>query len=324
MAADILLYVENARGDGGFKKSAAEIATAGRNLADASGGAVIALVAGPLDDAGKGLLERHGVDRVLHIPGDGYTPYLLEAHAAALDAAAKTVDPRVILLAASTAGKELGPYVAGRLELGFVSDATGVRLEGDGIVATKPRYGGKVIAEVVTKGAAVVSLRPNTTPVEESPRDAEVAPLEVALPAPRVRLVEVQVSGEKKVDLTEADMVVSGGRGIGGPDRWNLVTDLADALGAAQGASRAVVDAGWRPHAEQVGQTGKVVSPKLYIACAISGAIQHLAGMSSSKVIVAVNKDPEAPIFKASDYGIVGNVQDVLPMLTEAVREFLA
>ena len=276
MTADILLYIENARGDEtGFKKSAAEIATAGRMLASASGGSLVALVTGSLDDDGKALLGRHGVDRVLHAAGDAYAPYLLEAHAAALEAAARSVDPRAILLAASTVGKELGPFAAARLGLALVSDATGVALDGDGLLVTKPRYSGKAIAEIATGGAGVVSLRPNTTPLEESPVDTSVEALE-------------------------------------------------GALGAAQGASRAVVDAGWRPHAEQVGQTGKVVSPKLYVAAGISGAIQHLAGMSSSKVIVAINKDEEAPIFKVADYGIVGDVNTVLPMLTKAVQEFLA
>lgn len=325
MTSDILLYIEKARGgESGFKKSAAEIATAGRALANASGGTLVALVTGTLDDDGKALLGLHGVDKVLHAAGDAFAPYLLESHAAALEAAAKAVDPRAILLAASTVGKELGPYAAARLGIALVSDATGVALDGDGLVVTKPRLSGKAIAEIVTGGATAVSLRPNTTPVEEHPGDAAVETLDVAPPEARIRLVEVQASGEKTVDLTEADAVVSGGRGIGSAESWTIVTDLAEALGAAQGASRAVVDAGWRPHAEQVGQTGKVVSPKLYVAAGISGAIQHLAGMSSSKVIVAVNKDEEAPIFKVADYGIVGDVHEVLPMLTKAVREFLA
>ena len=325
MGADVLIYIENAReADAGVKKSAAEIATAGRALADAAGGSLVALVCGALADDDKALLGRHGVNRVLHAAGDGYVPYLLEAHAAALDAAAKAADPRAILLAASVVGKELGPTVAAKLGLALVSDATGVQVEGDGLRVKKPRFAGKAIAELASSGAAVVSLRPNTTPVEERPADAGVEALDVALPEARTKLVEVQASGEKVVELTEADMVVSGGRGLGSAENWGILTDLAQALGAAQGASRAVVDAGWRPHAEQVGQTGKVVSPKLYVAAGISGAIQHLAGMSSSTVIVAINKAEEAPIFKVADYGIVGDVNEVLPMLTKAVQEFLA
>jgi len=326
MGADILLYVERSHGNGGgLKRSAAEIATAGRKLADASGGALVALVAGALDDEGKALLGRHGVERILHVDGDAFAHYLLEPHGAALDAAAQAVKPRAILLSASVAGKELGPFAAARLGLALVSDATAVAVEGDGLRVTKPRYAGKANAEIGVKGAGVVSLRPNSVPVEESAREASVETLEASFPDPRVRLAEVvRAEGEKRVELTEADVVVSGGRGLGSAENWTILTDLARALGAAQGASRAVVDAGWRPHAEQVGQTGKVVSPKLYVAAGISGAIQHLAGMSSSKVIVAVNKDAEAPIFKVADYGIVGDVNEVLPMLTKAVREFLA
>jgi electron transfer flavoprotein alpha subunit len=176
---------------------------------------------------------------------------------------------------------------------------------------------------VAVTGDAVVSLRPNATPPKKTPGSAATERLAVTLPAPRVTLVEVVPAQEKRLELTESDIVVSGGRGLGAPESWKLVTDLAHALGAAHGASRAVVDAGWRPHAEQVGQTGKTVSPKLYVACGISGAIQHLAGMSSSKVIVAINKDAEAPIFKIADYGIVGDAHVVLPMLTAAAKEFL-
>ena len=324
MATDILLYVENAHGEAGFKKSAAEIATAGRALADATGGQVVALALGPMDDAGLALLGQHGVDRVLHVSDEACSAYSLELHATALDAAVKAVEPRVILLSASLVGKELGAWAAATLGGGLISDATAVRLDGDALTATKPRFAGKAIAELTASGIPVVSLRPNATPVEESPRTAAVEALAVDLPALRIRLLETQASGEKTIELTEADVVVAGGRGLGAAESWGIVTDLARALGAAQGASRAVVDAGWRPHSEQVGQTGKVVSPKLYVACGISGAIQHLAGMNSSKVIVAVNKDPEAPIFKVADYGIVGDVQEVLPMLTEAVEAFLA
>ena len=322
MANDILLYVENARDGSGYKKAAAELATAGRALAGDSNGQVVALVTGGIDEAGKAMLAAHGVDKLLHVDGEAFGTWTLEAHAAALETAARALTPRAVLLTASTAGKELGPYVAARLGLGFVSDVTAIHAEGEGIQVTKPRYAGKAVATIHGPGAAVISVRPNSIPQEPNPREPAVEALAVEAPAPRVTTLDVQASGEKTIELTEADIVVSGGRGLGGSDNWHLVTDLAAALGAAHGASRAVVDAGWRPHAEQVGQTGKVVAPKLYIACGISGAIQHLAGMSSSKVIIAVNKDPDAPIFKVADYGIVGDVNDVLPMLTAAVKDF--
>ncbi|MHC5012533.1 MAG: electron transfer flavoprotein subunit alpha/FixB family protein [Planctomycetota bacterium] len=325
MAADILIYVETVRGDGGgLKRSAAELATAGRRLADTAGGALAALVVGPCDDAARDLLARHGAERVLHVQGEGFEHYHVEPHAAALVAAVERTEPKLVLLAASAVGKELGAFVAARLGRSFAADVTGLRHEGEDLVAVKPMYAGKAIAHVSLRTPALVSLRPNSLPPEEDPRDATVEGLEVAAPAARVRLKEVVPAGERKLELTEADKIVSGGRGLGGPEHWGLIDDLAAALGAAQGASRAVVDAGWRPHSEQVGQTGKTVAPKLYVACGISGAIQHLAGMSSSKVIVAVNKDPEAPIFKVADYGIVGDVHEVLPMLTEAARAFLA
>ncbi len=321
--ADILLYLETAQGADGaaLKKPAAEVATAGRALADAMGGKLVALVTGAV--APEGVLGRHGVDEVLHVDGEAYAHHLLDAQAAALEAAIADVQPAAVLLAATVLGKELGAYVAGRTGRALVSDAVALSAEGDTLLATKPKFAGKAIATIAATGPAVVSLRPNAIAPAESPRDATTRALAVEAPTARIRLQEVEAAGEKKLELTEADRIVSGGRGMGGPENWNEILDLAGALGAAHGASRAVVDAGWRPHAEQVGQTGKTVSPKLYVACGISGAIQHLAGMSSSKVIVAVNKDPEAPIFKVADYGIVGDVHDVLPMLSEAAASFL-
>ncbi len=317
---DVLVYVE-ARA-GALKKSAAEVVTAGRALADQLGGRLTALVVGAGAEAGP-LLARYGAERVLSVEGPAFARYLLEAHGAALLAALEAAPARTLLLAASVLGKELGAWIAGRSGRALVADALDVTLEGGRLVTHKPKYAGKAVARVALSGAAVVSLRPNATPPRESARQAAVARLNVNVPAPRVTLKEVVAAQEKRLELTESDIIVSGGRGLGKPESWHLVTELAAALGAAHGASRAVVDAGWRPHAEQVGQTGKTVSPKLYVACGISGAIQHLAGMSSSKVIVAVNKDADAPIFKVADYGIVGDVHQVLPMLTQAAKAYV-
>ncbi|MGE0193516.1 MAG: electron transfer flavoprotein subunit alpha/FixB family protein [Planctomycetota bacterium] len=320
MANDVLLHVESAHG--ALKKSALEIATAGRRLADQLGGRVVALVPGSGVDTAP--LAAHGVDEVLTVEGQAFDRYTLEAHGAALLAAAQQVAPRAILLAASVAGKELGAWAAARLERGLVADAIDVHADGDALVARKPKYAGKARATLRVAGPAVVSVRPNAVAPEPSPKAGERSTLAVAPPDARVRVESVEAPGTKQIELTEADVIVSGGRGMGGPEHWHLILDLAAALGAAHGASRAVCDAGWRPHAEQVGQTGKTVAPKLYVACGISGAIQHLAGMSSSKVIVAVNKDPEAPIFKVADYGIVGDAHQVLPLLTDAARTFRA
>jgi electron transfer flavoprotein alpha subunit len=321
MAGDVLLYVERARDGGDFKRAAEELATAGRALADAAGGRLVALVLGDLPAGGAARLGRHGVDAVLHAAGAGFSPYLLETHAAGLTAAVAATSPALVLLSATVVGRELGATVAARLGHGLVADAVSLAWEKGSLVARKPRFAGKALSRVVAASPVVASLRPNAIPPSETPRAAAVEALEVPVPAPRTRLVETVPAPEERIELTEADKIVSGGRGLGGPEHWHLVTELAAALGAAHGASRAVVDAGWRPHSEQVGQTGKTVSPNLYVACGISGAIQHLAGMSSSKVIVAINKDPEAPIFKEATYGIVGDVHALLPLLAEAARE---
>ncbi len=318
---DVLVVAEVR--DGRLKKSALEVATAGRRLADALGGKVTALVAGNGGGGAAADLGKHGVDGVLAVDGPAFARYTQDGLLAAVLAAGK-VAPRAILFAASVPGKETAPAVAAKLGAACIADAVSVALDGDAIVASKPKLAGKALATVATKApVVVVSLRVNVTAPKEAPRTPTSEALAVTPRAPRIVLKEVVAPTAKEIELTEADVIVSGGRGMQDPKNWSLVLGLADALGAAHGASRAVVDNGWRPHKEQVGQTGKTVSPKLYVACAISGAIQHLAGMSSSKVIVAINKDPDAPIFQVADYGIVGDVLQVLPMLTEEAKAFL-
>jgi electron transfer flavoprotein alpha subunit len=318
-----VLVVAEAR-DGRLKKSAPEVTTAARTLADRLGGQVVAVVAGEGVAGTAAALGAHGADRVLVVEGPAFSRPASGPLAAAVLAAAAAASPRVVLFAAGVLGKETAPAVAARLAAALVVDATAVDVEGDAIVATKPKLAGKAIARVAARGPlAVVSIRPNVVVAKETPRAGKAEPLAVTTSPPRVRLVEVVAPTAREIELTEADVIVSGGRGMQRADTWPIVLDLADALGAAHGASRAVVDAGWRPHKEQVGQTGKTVSPKLYVACAISGAIQHLAGMSGSKVIVAINKDPDAPIFQVADYGIVGDVFQVLPMLAKEARAFL-
>jgi electron transfer flavoprotein alpha subunit len=255
-----------------------------------------------------------------------YTP---DGYAAAVAGAAGSVGATVVLFAASAMGKDLAPRVAARLGAGLATDCTALRAEGGRLTATRPIYAGKVFAEVAwDRAPAVASLRPKIfEPI--APDASRVAAVE-ALPVPvaegdlKVRTVEVKAAAQGKVDLTEAEIIVSGGRGMKGPEGYGVLEELAAALGGVVGASRASVDAGWRPHGDQVGQTGKTVSPKLYIACGISGAIQHLAGMSGSRCIVAINKDADAPIFKVADYGLVGDLFEVVPALTEQVRKLNA
>ena len=321
MSNDVLVVVEGR--DGRLKKSAIEVATAGRALADATRGRLVALVLGHAV-ANTADLGRYGVDAVLTLDGAAFARYASEPALDAVLAAQAKVAARVVLFSASVAGRETSPALAARIGAPIVADAVAVTIEGDAVVARKPKLAGKVTATVAVRGTTVVvSLRPNVVTPREAPRTATTETLPVATRAPRIRLKDVVAPTAKELELTEADVIVSGGRGMQDPKNWALVLDLADALGAAHGASRAVVDAGWRPHKEQVGQTGKTVSPKLYVACAISGAIQHLAGMSSSKVIVAVNRDADAPIFSVADFGIVGDVLQVLPLFAAEARAFL-
>jgi electron transfer flavoprotein alpha subunit len=209
------------------------------------------------------------------------------------------------------------------LDAGLAMDCVSVRAVDGKIIATRPLYGGKILAEIqVLSVPALVCLRPNVIPVLKKAGRGGIERVSVEPPRPSTEILET-IREQGKMELTEADVVVSGGRGMGGPD-FSVLEELARALSGAVGASRAAVDEGWRPHSDQVGQTGKVVSPKLYIACGISGAVQHMAGMSGSRCVVAVNKDPDAPIFSRADYGIVGDLFEVVPVLTEALRKLAA
>jgi electron transfer flavoprotein alpha subunit len=228
----------------------------------------------------------------------------------------------IILFAGNAAGLELAPRVAVRLGAGYVADIISLENDGGNIVAKKPVYAAKaLITTKINTTVKVFSLRPNVFTAVKSHADVTIDEKTVTINADDIKTKVVDVAkNEGKLDVLEADIIVSGGRGIKGPENYNILEELANTLGGTVGASRAVVDAGWRPHSEQVGQTGKTVSPTLYVACGISGAVQHIAGMSSSKVIVAINKDKEAPIFKMCDYGIVGDLFDVVPKLSEIIK----
>jgi electron transfer flavoprotein alpha subunit len=258
--------------------------------------------------------------------GAGLESYSPEVFAATVTEQARSGGYHTVIFGASSQGKDLAPRVAARLDVPLAADATGIDMDGAELVITRPVYAGRAFARVSLKGEPrLVSVRPNTFRPAESQAAGTVESISPVgdVASARVKVREVKAASGGKLDVGEAPIVVSGGRGLKAPENWHLLEELRDALGTscALGASRAVVDAGWRPHAEQVGQTGKTVSPQLYFAVGISGAMQHLAGMRSARTIVAINKDPDAPIFKVADFGIVGDAQEVLPKLTEEIRK---
>ena len=307
---------------GALRKISQEVVTGARRIADALGGGVDALVLGAGPITGADQLGRFGADKVVTLTSAGFAAYAAEGYAQAIAERAKAGGYGAVVFAASAQGKDLAPRVAAKLGVPLAADVTDVVIEGGALIATRPVYAGKALLRVkITATPALVSLRPNVfTPVER-PKAGIVEVVAVNVPAGRVVVQEIKAAAGV-LDVAEAPIVISGGRGLKEPANFKVLEELAAAFGgkAAVGASRAVVDAGWRPHADQVGQTGKTVSPTLYIAVGISGAIQHLAGMRTSKVIVAINKDKDAPIFKVADYGIVGDLFDVIPQLTAEIK----
>jgi electron transfer flavoprotein alpha subunit len=324
MANNVLAFAESRGGE--LRKVAYEAVTAARGLADAAGAEAHVVVAGAPGVAAKAdALGTYGADAVAVSEHATFADYNPEALASLVAERAKAGAYRVVVLVASAQGKDLAPRVAAKLGVPLASDLTTVQLTGDKIVGTHPVYIGKVIATIaLSANPAVISLRPGAVTPVENPRSARVESTQpVGDPsASRVKVTQTIVGNTAKLDLGEAPVIVSGGRGLKAAENFKLVEDLAAAFGnAAVGATRAVTDDGWRPHSDQIGQTGRQVSPNLYVAVGISGAIQHLAGMRTSKTIVAINKDPEAPIFKIADYGIVGDVLEVIPALTAAVKQ---
>ena len=312
--------------DGGLRKVSFEVTSAARRIADVRTAPVEALLlaSGAVSEADQ--VGRFGADRVVTLTHTAFARYAPEAAARVIAECVKSEAHDVVILPASAMGKDLAPRVAAKLGVPLVADVTDLAVENGAVVAVRPVYAGKALLKVkVTRKPAVLSLRPNVfTPLEQW-RKAEVRTAAIELPegAGRVVVRELKAAAAGAIDVAEAPVVISGGRGLKEPANFKLLEDLARAFGgrAAVGASRAVVDAGWRPHADQVGQTGKTVSPPLYIAVGISGAIQHLAGMRTSKVIVAINKDKDAPIFKVADYGIVGDLFEILPRMTEEIKK---
>ena len=308
--------------DGKLRRPSLEVVSEARRRAEAFGGTVATVVVGAGSAGLAAELASYGADRVHVFDDAALSSYATEPWARAVSAVIEETKPAVVLFPYSAMGKDLAPRVAAKAGAGLASDCVFLEAKGGRLVARRPMYSGKAYATVEWEGELqMASLRPNVFPLAapDSSRQAEIVNGTVDAVA-RARAETVKASAEGKVELSEAQIIVSGGRGLKGPEHFHLVAGLAEALGAAVGASRAVVDAGWVEHQMQVGQTGKTVSPTLYVACGISGAIQHLAGMSTSKYIVAINKDPDAPIFKVANYGILGDVFEVLPKLTEAAK----
>nr|MEE4269803.1 electron transfer flavoprotein subunit alpha/FixB family protein [Candidatus Krumholzibacteria bacterium] len=316
---NIAVFIEQR--DGALKKVAWQMISEARRLADSAGGEVWGVFLGP--DAGPAGAEaaKYGADKVFSASDDVFTTYNSQAWGTALATFCQAQNPDLLMLGATAMGKDLAPTVAAKLGWGCVSDAVGLKYEG-GFEIRRPIFAGKCFLDVApASGGAVVAIRPNAFVPEEKagPGAAETFDAGVAGLDLKAVVKSVEAAGGGKVELTEAEIIVSGGRGIKGPENYPLIEKLAESLGAAAGASRAIVDAGWVDYSHQVGQTGKTVGPNLYIACGISGAIQHLAGMSSSKCIVAINKDANAPIFKVADYGVVADLFDIVPPLTDEV-----
>lgn len=320
----ILFFAEHR--DSELRKTVAELASVAAQLAGKTGGEACGIMVGPGSSELAPQLGKFGISRVITINADHLAAYSTTAYARAVTNLISSRQPRVLLFTASSTGRDLAPAVAGLNRTCVYTDCTRIDLEDSDLILQRPVFAGKALLDIRdTASLAIVSLRPNSFPVREQDTTPVIEAFDSGISTADV---QVKVTGfaplaAARPELTEADIIVSGGRGMGGPDKFATIEALADTLEAAVGASRAVVDAGWRPHADQVGQTGKTVSPKLYIACGISGAIQHLAGMSSSKVIVAINKDPEAPIFKVATYGIVGDLFEVVPELDKELKKLL-
>lgn len=321
MANKVLVYLEQRNGL--IKKSSLESVRVGKDIADKLNCEVEAFVIGAeIVDLEK--VGGFGINKITHLKNSDLAMYSSTAYTKSSVQFVKESGSNIILFANTAIGKDLAPRVAAKLDCGIAMDCVSFDFS-DGIIATRPVYAGKALIDVkVNSTVKIFTLRPNVFNAGEPSGDsANLEVNEISDPDLSTKVVEIKKS-EGKLDVAEADIIVSGGRGLKGAENFNLIEELAEALGAAVGASRAVVDAGWRPHGEQVGQTGKTVTPTLYVAIGISGAIQHLAGMRSSKYIVAINKDKDAPIFSIADYGIAGDAFEVVPKLIEEIKKLKA
>ena len=318
MANGVFIITEQR--EGVFRKVSYEAVSEGRRLADALNADVTAVVLGNNIEDIAGELGKYGADKVLVADDASLADYTTDAYANLLADLVKNADPELIVIGASIQGKDLTARLAAKLDAGVAMECVANRIEDGRIIFTRPMYGGKILADLEIAGTPkIAAIRPNVMDITENAKSGEIEKVDAQAGEIRTAVIEKKMESGDKVELTEAEVIVSGGRGTGGD--FAAIEELAAALAGAVGASRAVVDEGWRPHGDQVGQTGKIVTPNLYIACGISGAIQHMAGMSTSKFVVAINKGEEAPIFSKADYGIVGDLFEILPALTEEIKK---
>ena len=320
----VLVYCENAGGK--FKKSTYEVVSYAAEIASMLGTTLSALSIGDVSESELASLAKYGASKTLSVTNDKLKQFVNMAYASVIAEAAKAEGAKVVVLSNTFSGKGLAPRLAVKLEAGLVDGAIALPDISSGFVVRKSAYSGKAFADVnITSENKVITLVPNSYKVVEKPQTVSITPFAPTLNERSFsEMVKEIVRAADKVSLPEAELVVSAGRGMKGPENWGMIEELADLLGAATACSKPVSDAHWRPHSEHVGQTGISISPNLYIAIGISGAIQHLAGVSSSKTIVVINKDPEAPFFKAADYGIVGDAFEVIPKLIESIKKLKA
>lgn len=325
---DLWVFIETDNGKA--RNVGLELLGPGRKLAAKQGGKLIGIVIGSSTDEAVKSTAAYGADKVVVVDGPEFAHYTTDAYVDALYTLVEQETPTTILIGATNIGRDMAPRLACRLKTGLTADCTGLAIdEESGHMAwTRPAFGGNLMATILCPDhrPQIGTVRPGVFKKGEPDisRQAEVVREDIHVPDERIRtkLIEaINELGAELVDLEGAEIIVSGGRGVGGPEGFEPLRDLAAVLGATVGSSRAAVDSGWIPHVHQVGQTGKTVGPKLYIACGISGAIQHLAGMSGSDCIVAINKDPDAPIFRVADYGVVGDIKEIIPVLTEEVKK---
>jgi electron transfer flavoprotein alpha subunit len=321
----VLVYTENVEGK--FKKSTFEVVSYARAIADQSKTNLVALSIGDVNKEELAALGNYGAEKILSVSNEKLKNFVNQAYASVIAAAAAKEGADVVVLSNSFSGRGLAPRIGVKLQAGVADGAVALPEQSDGkFTVKKTAFSGKAFAVVeLTSPDKVISLTPNSYKVEEKITSAAIEDFNPEVkPGDFKAMIKEIVRSTDKVSLPDADIIVSGGRGLKGPENWGMIEELADLLGAATACSKPVSDAGWRPHSEHVGQTGIAVSPNLYIAIGISGAIQHLAGISSSKVIVVINKVPEAPFFKVADYGIVGDAFEIVPKLIAAVKEYKA